>query len=410
MENCEVLIECEDAGKRFCRDLKRSLWYGLRDSVSDMCAGFRSKNAADIQEATSLRSGEFWANRGITFDVQRGQCIGLIGGNGAGKTTLLKMLNGLIRPDTGRIRMRGRIGALIALGAGFNPVLTGRENVFVNGSILGLSKSEIQNKLEEIVDFADIEAAIDSPVRTYSSGMQVRLGFATAAVLFEPDILLLDEVLAVGDARFKYKCYRRIDDLRKHAAVIFVSHDLSSVARICNEVVVLHQGQIQFTGPPGPAIEQYNRFNAATSDSAAPIVQCFPPVETIHITDLPDRVSFTERIKGTLSVKSSSHIGMFTLTINIKDLSDQFIASSVVPSSVHGLEIQQGQNHFDLTLSCLPLKPGDYTVSVGIADSNGGLQALWSNGKRIEVEGGNSAGVAYCQPELIVTRQKLDKA
>jgi len=191
---------------------------------------------------SGLRPGEFWANKDISFELRRGECIGLIGHNGAGKTTLLKMLNGLIKPDEGTIEMRGRVGALIALGAGFNPILTGRENIYVNGSILGFTKKEIDSKINEVIDFAEIPEFIDTPVQSYSSGMQVRLGFAVASSM-SPDILLLDEVLAVGDNAFKVKCLKRISEMRRTCATIFVSHEAFQVAKIASRVLWLDHGK-----------------------------------------------------------------------------------------------------------------------------------------------------------------------
>src|SRR5262245_40699880 len=196
----DVLIRVEHASKKFCRSFKRSLWYGLKDATADV-SGRRSLG--------KLRPDEFYAVDDVSFELKRGKCLGLVGPNGAGKTTLLKMLNGLIKPDKGRIEMRGRVCALIALGAGFSPILTGRENIYVNASILGLSKREIDAKLDNMIEFSEIGAFIDSPVQNYSSGMQMRLGFAVATAL-EPDVLLLDEVLAVGDASFRAKCYLRL--------------------------------------------------------------------------------------------------------------------------------------------------------------------------------------------------------
>ncbi len=175
--------------KKFCRSLKRSLWYGAADMAREVAgAGTRHDR---------LRKDEFWAVDDVSFELRRGECLGLVGRNGAGKTTLLKVLNGLIKPDSGSIALQGKVGALIALGAGFNPILTGRENIYINGSILGLTKREIHDKMEEIIDFAEIRDFVDSPVQCYSSGMNVRLGFAVAASM-NPDILVVDEVLAVG--------------------------------------------------------------------------------------------------------------------------------------------------------------------------------------------------------------------
>ena len=246
----ETLVRCDDVSKKFCRDLKKSLWYGVKDSMAELfwnrkrTTGVHSGMDDSPGSDVVLRADEFWANRNITFEVNRGECLGLIGRNGAGKTTLLKMLNGLIKPDAGRIEMRGRVGALIALGAGFNRILSGRENIYVNGSILGLSKRQISDRVDEIVEFAELEESIDAPVRTYSSGMQVRLGFAVAAVLVKPDILLLDEVLAVGDMAFRTRCFNAIGKIQKDSAVIFVSHLMPQVARICTHSVLLHKGKI----------------------------------------------------------------------------------------------------------------------------------------------------------------------
>ena len=209
----DVQVRVEFVSKKFCLDLKRSLCYGFLYDVSDLLGRHGSEQ--------NLRRGEFWAVNDVSFELRRGECLGLIGRNGAGKTTLLKMLAGLIKPDRGRIEMRGRVGALIALGAGFNPILTGRENIYVSGAVLGLRKKEIDAKYNDIVDFAEIGASIDAPVHNYSSGMQVRLGFAVATAI-QPDILLLDEVLSVGDAQFRAKCFQRIGKILSRSAVIFL--------------------------------------------------------------------------------------------------------------------------------------------------------------------------------------------
>jgi ABC-type polysaccharide/polyol phosphate transport system, ATPase component len=202
-----------------------------------------------------LRLDEFWAVNGVSFKLRHGECLGLIGGNGAGKTTLLKMLNGLIKPDKGEIEMRGRVGALIALGAGFNPILTGRENIYVNGSVLGLTKREVDEKIEEIIDFAEIREFIDSPVQSYSSGMAVRLGFAVASSL-NPDILLLDEVLAVGDMQFQAKCLNTLGKMRsKGSSFILVSHSMVNITRYCDHVLYLKKGQIAYSGRTEQGVE-----------------------------------------------------------------------------------------------------------------------------------------------------------
>jgi lipopolysaccharide transport system ATP-binding protein len=232
----DTLIRVEGLSKKFCTNLNRSLIYGFKDIASAFLSKF---------ENIELRKDEFWALRDINFEVKRGECLGLIGHNGAGKSTLLKLLNGLIRPDAGRIEINGSVGALIELGAGFSPFLSGKENVYINGSILGLSKSEIDKKYDEIVEFAELKDFMDMPVQNYSSGMKVRLGFAIAAQI-NPDILLIDEVLAVGDMGFTLKCFNQMDRLLKNTAIILVSHSIPQVARMATKLCVLDKGNSIF--------------------------------------------------------------------------------------------------------------------------------------------------------------------
>ncbi len=257
----DVLVSVEGVRKKFCRSLKKSLWYGVKDMATEVVGGKRSHGA--------LRPGEFWAVSDVSFELCRGEALGLIGHNGAGKTTLLRMLNGLIKPDHGRIAMRGRVGALIALGAGFNPILTGRENIYVNGSVLGLTKHEIDSKMEAIIDFADIREFIDAPVQSYSSGMGVRLGFAIAAHC-EPDILLLDEVLAVGDVGFQAKCFNALAQFRKQGtAFILVSHNMHQISRYCDKVLYLNRGRSATLGNVETAIAHFLQdMHTTASDSA----------------------------------------------------------------------------------------------------------------------------------------------
>ena len=261
----DVLIRVDRVSKKFCRDLKRSLWYGVQDTVSDLLG-------RDCSER-ELRRDEFWAVDDVSFELKRGECLGLIGRNGAGKTTLLKMLNGLIKPDRGCIEMRGRVGALIAIGAGFNPVLTGRENIYVNGAVLGMSRKEINAKYDEIVDFADIGEFIDAPVQSYSSGMQVRLGFAVA-VAIQPHILLLDEVLAVGDVNFQAKCFNTLAKFRKEGtAFILVTHNMHMISRYCQSVLYFREGRVRHSGDVDQGLSRFACDVAASgkeSDLASP--------------------------------------------------------------------------------------------------------------------------------------------
>ena len=254
MKEDDVLVRVEGLSKKFCKDLKTSLWYGVKDLISGIQG---SSNARE------LRPKEFWAVKDISFQLKRGECLGLIGHNGAGKSTLLKILNGLINPDGGQVTIRGRVGALIELGAGFNPILSGRENVYNNGAILGFSRSEIDSKLDDIIEFAELEDFIDMPVQHYSSGMKVRLGFAVAAQM-EPDVLIIDEVLAVGDLGFMLKCFKTIDTILPKTAIIFVSHSMPMVSRICSQVILMDHGKSQFQGiNVSEAIDlYYTRFSS----------------------------------------------------------------------------------------------------------------------------------------------------
>ncbi len=202
---------------------------------------------------------EFWALRGISFEVKQGEVLGIIGRNGAGKTTLLKILSRITEPTEGRVRIRGRVASLLEVGTGFHPELTGRENIFVNGAILGMTRAEVQKKFDEIVDFSGVEKFLDTPVKRYSSGMYVRLAFAVAAHL-EPEILIVDEVLAVGDAEFQKKCLGKMSEVALGGrTVLFVSHNMASVKSITPSGIVLENGQIAFGGSTGDAIESYAR-------------------------------------------------------------------------------------------------------------------------------------------------------
>ena len=207
-----------------------------------------------------LRPAEFFSLRDVSFAAHAGQCLGIIGPNGAGKSTLLKCASRILRPNRGNVRVHGRVSALIEVGAGFHPELTGRENVFLNGIILGMSRREIADRFDRIVDFAGLEEFIDTPVKRYSSGMYARLGFSVAAFM-EPAVLLVDEVLSVGDMSFARKCEQKIDEIRRAgAAILFVSHNLSAVRRICDRVLVVNAGRIDTDADPARAIHRFHEL------------------------------------------------------------------------------------------------------------------------------------------------------
>jgi lipopolysaccharide transport system ATP-binding protein len=245
----DIAIKAEHVSKKFCKSLRYVMTYGAADITRDF---FSIKSQTE-----ELRTGEFWAVNDVSFELKRGETLGIIGPNGSGKSTVLKMLNGIYMPDQGRLQIEGRVGALIEVGAGFHPMLTGKENIYVNGAILGMRKKEINRKFDEIVDFAGIGDFLDSPVKHYSSGMFVRLGFAVA-VHCEPDVLLIDEVLAVGDTKFNIKCYQKIQEIKKRGtSIILVSHNEYTIREQASNCLYLRNGELRFLGPCEEGISKY---------------------------------------------------------------------------------------------------------------------------------------------------------
>lgn len=248
--NNDFAIKVDHVSKKYCKSLKRSMLYGIRDITRNV---FGMSSNSNI-----LRKDEFWAVDDVSFEVKRGETLGIIGPNGAGKTTILKMLNGIFWPDKGKITIKGKVGALIAVGAGFHPMLTGRENIYLNGAILGMSREEVNRKFDDIVEFAEIGDFLDTPVKFYSSGMFVRLGLSVA-IHCKLDILLVDEVLAVGDLSFQNKSLRRLAELREKAnAVVFISHNLEHVRNLCDRIIILEKAKIVFSGDTNEALSEYH--------------------------------------------------------------------------------------------------------------------------------------------------------
>ena len=352
----DTLIHAEGISKKFCRRLKRSLWYGLLD-LSDELRGRSGQTAI-------LRKHEFWANRDISFSLNRGECLGLIGPNGSGKTTLLKVLNGLVKPDSGKVRLRGRVAALIALGAGFNPILTGRENIQINASVLGMTKDEITQKFDEIVDFADIGEFIDCPVQSYSSGMQVRLGFAVATSL-KPDVLLLDEVLAVGDAAFRAKCFNRIAEILKDAAVILVSHSMADVARVCNRACTMNAGVIEYLGSTAEAITRYNQLG---SDCESGYVLEEPGFEFICAEISLTEISWSDSIDFSFRYRCVDNSDDFILRVILMDETEISCAEWISEFHVGLLHTQSGENCIRGRLESLRLRRGKYYLNFVLTD------------------------------------------
>jgi lipopolysaccharide transport system ATP-binding protein len=242
----DIAIRCSNLGKQY-RLGQRESYRALRDTIADtLSAPFRGARRIWAGEpAPAAKDATLWALRDVSFDIKHGEVVGIIGRNGAGKSTLLKILSRITKPTTGEVRINGRVGSLLEVGTGFHPELTGRENIFLNGAILGMKRAEIQRKFDEIVAFAEIEQFLDTPVKRYSSGMFTRLAFAVAAHL-EPEILAVDEVLAVGDAQFQKKCLGKMSDVaKKGRTVLFVSHNMVAVQNLCNRALWLETGRLR---------------------------------------------------------------------------------------------------------------------------------------------------------------------
>jgi lipopolysaccharide transport system ATP-binding protein len=371
------LISAHGVSKKFCRTLRRSMWYGVQDTMADLVG--RHGTAA-------LRPGEFLALDNVSLDVQRGECIGLVGRNGAGKTTLLKMINGLLKPDAGRIEIRGRVGALISLGAGFNPILTGRENVYINGSVLGLSKDELEAKFDSIVDFADIGEFIDSPVQSYSSGMQVRLGFAIATAL-EPDVLLIDEVLAVGDADFRARCFARIGELLSRSAVVVVSHQAENLKRVCNRAVFLKSGRVMRVGSVDEILHIYNeetdsRYSEPSLHKSDRVNSASMFLETSEICR---GACLTFKLYTNVTQPVDCELAMLNVVDAGKSVAAQVLlpdmrleGSEVRTISIGPLFLPRGRYHLNMTLSSNGGKIVEFVLRHGVTFVSNGPLGLGS--------------------------------
>ncbi len=387
----DPLIKVEGVSKKFCRSLKKSLWYGMQDLGNELIGKRHGGNG-------ELRTDEFWSVNDVSFELRRGECLGLIGPNGAGKSTLLKMLNGLIKPDKGSLEINGRVGALIELGAGFNPILSGRENIYVNGSVLGLSKQEVDQKLGEIIAFSELEEFIDSPVQTYSSGMKMRLGFAVASQM-EPDVLLIDEVLAVGDIGFRSKCYSKLADLVEKCAVIFVSHQMYFVNRLSNTALLLNRGQKTFQGTPPQAIAEYNTLfeiapKKVRGDEVADIDNL---ILLDHNNCVCDTFNWCNRfvVEFDLSV-SKKHT---EVSLSFTFMGQDGATAAQCHSSYNSVKIENSfkSNRVRLKIDSLNLNPGVYYLNLIVYDKTDNRQLLWLYAERKFEVVGNFCGGASVQ-------------
>ena len=361
----DVLVKVENVSKKFCRSLKRSLMYGIRDLGGE----FLGRDHHD-----ELRKDEFWALKDVSFELKRGECLGIVGPNGAGKTTLLRLLNGLIKPDKGRITMRGRVQALIALGAGFNPILTARENIYVNASVLAIAKREIDKRLDEIIDFAEIGDFIDAPVQSYSSGMKVRLGFSVAMAM-QPDILLIDEVLAVGDLRFRNKCLDSILRIKNSgSSFLFVSHNVNMVKNLSDKVVYLKNGKVEYLGNPTDTLLHYMGAMLSPTEKFVHMdgTEEYIILHEVHILDknsLPVDTIETEqslKLRLVFDVRKPIQNSMFQVFFvpygqDLVAAIMNYQENELLPS------FPLGRHTLEIHIPSFPLLAGNYTLGVRIS-------------------------------------------
>ncbi len=402
-------LSVEKVSKKFCRSLGRSLAYGVQDILADL---FRLPTTAH------LRPHEFWALTAIDFQLHRGETLGLVGANGAGKTTLLRIISGLIKPNAGQVRVRGRLAPLIALGAGFSPILTGRENIRVNMSILGLSSDMIESRFDEVVDFAEIGEAIDSPVQTYSSGMAARLGFS-CAIHTSPDILLVDEVLAVGDFKFRNKCYRKLASLREQGtAIVLVSHNPQSILSNCDSAIYLRQGSMIASGPASEVMDRYERdmteATATTSiatDSLERSARSPHESQGLDITAVFFRDAFLQPTQAPLCgqraflcIACTAHesIPDAVVTLLIRELAEK--GDWMLRLSNHtdreAIDFNYGTSEIRIELPHFGLRPGHYVAKLSIArGQNFILDALEAFRFRI-AESVNMSQCLFYQPRI----------
>jgi lipopolysaccharide transport system ATP-binding protein len=362
-------------GRHTLVDECQYLWHKLRgrDPRQHMTKIGHTANEVRKVEAEQEGSQEFWALKDVSFDVQPGEVVGIIGRNGAGKSTLLKLLTRITEPTSGEVVITGRVASLLEVGTGFHPELTGRENVYMNGTILGMKKREVDAKFDEIVAFSELEKFIDTPVKRYSSGMYVRLAFAVAAHL-EPEILLVDEVLAVGDAQFQRKCIGKMEDVaRRGQTVIFVSHQMSAIAQLCTSVVVMLEGRMLAMGQTDAMIDLYLTTGSSGGENEyhrSPVGDaqdgpCILAARTVDVQMLPrQEFDFRESVSLQLDLQLTNLPSGAVLGVSLKDRLDRRLFTSNRPC----VAIGGGRDHCSVTIR-LPsglLTPGHYSFLFSI--------------------------------------------
>jgi lipopolysaccharide transport system ATP-binding protein len=347
------------------------------DSLRDAIPAWLKRLSGGGGSNGELRDGEFWALQDASFDVAKGETLGIIGPNGAGKSTALKLLSRICKQTKGDIRVRGRLAALIEVGAGFHPDLTGRENVSLNGTIMGLSHKQIERRFEQIVAFSELGKFLDMPVKRYSSGMTVRLGFAIAAHV-NPEVLLIDEVLAVGDLAFQQKCYQRIQELKaKGTTMVFISHNLDAVQRLCDRVILLEQGQVRRNGSPSEVILQYRqevlrRAFDTQKQKASPAVRVSGDLDVTEARllnaegEATDEVETGEPMRVELRYRASRPIHNPSVTMLIERLDGLVCHEASTKASNLSWKAWEGEGILRLEYEALNLLPNTYQVIVTV--------------------------------------------
>jgi lipopolysaccharide transport system ATP-binding protein len=358
----DILVQAEGVGKKFCRSLKRSMFYAGVDIARAVC---RRPPPQGI-----LRTDEFWALDDVSFELRRGECLGLIGPNGSGKSTMLRILNGIIPPDKGRVTLHGTVGGLIQVGAGFHTKLTGRENIYITGAIRGMSRRQIDEKMDEIVAFSGIEEFLDMPVQFYSSGMTVRLGYSVAAHL-SPDILLLDEVLAVGDMAFRFKCLEHIrQKIEKGCTPVFVTHSMEQLAFICSRVIVFSHGRQVFDGGVDEGIAMYQEVlcedgRRGTREPGRIVFDRRASVVFARLVSHPDGwVRTGDDLVLRFGLRVDEPLPDLGLIVRVESPVAGNIAA--LDSAVAGFTIagRPGRRVLEVRIPALPLLPGAYTLKL----------------------------------------------
>jgi lipopolysaccharide transport system ATP-binding protein len=358
-------IKVEGVWKEYVVGASRKRADTFYESLSNtLAAPFkRLRGESEVED-----DSRFWALKDVSFEVQPGEVVGVIGRNGAGKSTLLKILSRITAPTKGRIEVRGRLASLLEVGTGFHPELSGRENIFLNGAILGMTRRDIQNKFDEIVAFAEVEKFIDTPVKRYSSGMYVRLAFAVAAHL-DADVLIIDEVLAVGDITFQEKCLDKMNTFASAGrTVLFVSHDHAAVARLCSRSLLLQDGVVQQSGSVSDVLETYERLTRATTGHAGQVTG--PLRERVHVTGVrvgidavgtDEALSPLERQFITVRYDVMSKLQAFRLRVGVYKLGALLFSSYDAQSA---RDVNRGCYESTFVIPAKTLSPGRYSIDV----------------------------------------------